>query len=58
MSDNHLAALKSKHQNIDIVLNAEENRPFPDDNKIYALKKQKLTLKDQIKRFELQNVRY
>lgn len=53
MSDNHLAALKSKHQNIDIALSAEENRPFPDDNKIYSLKKQKLSIKDEIKRFEL-----
>lgn len=55
MSDNHLAALKSKHQNIDTALNAEENRPFPDDSKIYALKKEKLSLKDEIKRYELQD---
>ncbi len=53
MSDNHLAALKDKHQNIDTKISAEENRPFPDDNKIYTLKKQKLSIKDEIQRFEL-----
>lgn len=53
MSDNHLAALKNKHQNIDSAINAEENRPLPDDHKIYTLKKQKLSIKDEIQRFEL-----
>lgn len=48
MNDRHLASLREKHHNIDITLSEEENRPFPDDNRIHALKKEKLTLKDQM----------
>lgn len=48
MSDRHLEALQTKHHTADKALIAEENRPFPDDNLIQSLKKQKLTLKDQI----------
>lgn len=48
MSDRHLAALKEKHHNIDIILAEEENRPNPDENKVHALKKDKLNIKDQM----------
>ena len=50
MSDRHLAALQNKHQNVDNALIKEENRPFPDNSKIQSLKKQKLTLKDQMEK--------
>ncbi len=48
MSDQHLAALQRKHEELDIKLSKEENRPFPDDHIIHSLKRQKLTLKDQM----------
>lgn len=50
MSDRHMEALQAKHHDVDIKLTSEENRPFPDASKIQSLKKQKLTLKDQIER--------
>lgn len=55
MTDPHMEALQNKHDVIDKALLAEENRPFPDDTIIQSLKKKKLTLKDEMKRFELEH---
>jgi uncharacterized protein len=48
MNNNHLSALKSKHAKIEMMLEQEENRPLPDSDTVYRLKKQKLQLKDAI----------
>jgi hypothetical protein len=48
MNNNHLSALKSKHAKIEMLLEQEENRPLPDSDAVYRLKKQKLQLKDAI----------
>ncbi len=48
MNNSHLLALRNKHAELDIKLEREENRPFPDDNLILSLKKQKLQIKDVI----------
>lgn len=46
MSENHLIALRQKHADLEKQLEIEENRPYPDDDLIHRLKKQKLALKD------------
>ncbi len=46
MSENHLSALRLKHAELEAQLEAEESRPYPDDDIIHRLKKQKLQLKD------------
>ena len=46
MSENHLSALRLKHAELETQLETEEARPFPDDDLIHRLKKQKLQLKD------------
>jgi hypothetical protein len=42
----HLSALQLKHAELEEQLELENNRPFPDDDLIHRLKKQKLHLKD------------
>jgi hypothetical protein len=46
VSENHLSAMRLKHAELETQLEAEENRPFPDDDLIHRLKKMKLQLKD------------
>lgn len=48
MDQNHVAALREKHEILDQKINDEEARPFPDTIKIHELKKQKLRLKDEL----------
>lgn len=55
MTDPHLKALQNKHEAVDEALSAEKSRPFPDDTIIQSLKKQKLTLKDEMRSFELEH---
>lgn len=50
MSNSHVSALRQKHAELEVKLDREENRPFPDDGLIHSLKKQKLALKDVIAR--------
>jgi hypothetical protein len=45
---NHMTALQSKHATLNAKLEHEENRPFPNEQLIQELKKQKLHLKDVI----------
>lgn len=45
-------ALKAKHAELDAELEAEENRPHPDDLHAAELKKQKLRVKDEISALE------
>lgn len=46
----HLEALNTRHSEIDAKLSTEMNRPNPDSIRIAELKRQKLRLKDEIRR--------
>jgi len=48
-------ALKAKHAEIEIILTEEERRPFPDFVMVQELKKQKLRVKDELRRVVLHN---
>lgn len=48
MDQNHVAALREKHESLDRKINEEEARPFPDTIKLHELKKQKLRLKEEL----------
>jgi hypothetical protein len=48
----HIEALKSKHANLDSELEAELQRPHPDDLRIQQLKREKLRIKDEIASLE------
>lgn len=43
-----MSALRTRHAELEHRLEREKNRPFPDNNLIHLLKKQKLQLKDNI----------
>jgi uncharacterized protein len=42
----HMIALQTKHAELDMQIERENNRPHPDEDLIHRLKKQKLHLKD------------
>jgi len=44
----HLESLRKRHTEIDLKILAERARPFPDTGVLSQLKKQKLSLKDDI----------
>jgi hypothetical protein len=44
----HLDSLKTKHQDLEHLIEEEEARPRPDEDKIHELKRQKLRIKDEI----------
>jgi hypothetical protein len=44
----HMTALQTKHAELDMQIERENNRPHPDEDLIHRLKKQKLHLKDII----------
>ena len=44
----HMEALKAKHQDLEHLIEEEEARPRPDEDKIHELKRQKLRIKDEI----------
>lgn len=46
--EERIEALRARHEALEIKLDAENNRPHPDDVVVAELKKQKLRLKDQI----------
>lgn len=43
-----MAAMQTKHAELEAQLDTENNRPHPNDDLIHRLKKQKLALKDQM----------
>jgi len=47
-----IESLKKRHTDIEDTLSSEEKRPAQDEAKIAQLKKEKLTLKDEISRLE------
>lgn len=48
--DAHLAALESKHAGLEAQLDAEHQRPHPDEARVAKIKKEKLKLKDAMGR--------
>ncbi len=47
-----IESLKARHAEIEAQLHIEETRPAKDETKIQSLKKEKLTIKDEIARLE------
>ena len=50
--ESHLSELVRRHQMIEQAIMAEETRPAADEVKLHALKRKKLTLKDEIERLK------
>ena len=48
MDKAHVEALESKHAALQARIDAEEQRPYPDDILLHRLKKEKLKLKDHM----------
>ena len=48
MSSSHLSALKSRHADLDAKIANEERRPAPDMALLAQMKKQKLTIKEEL----------
>lgn len=48
MQNAHLSALTAKHATLDRRINAESQRPMPDQMIIAELKRQKLRVKEEI----------
>jgi hypothetical protein len=48
--ENRSDILRHRHEKLDNEINIEKNRPLPNDIHIHYLKKQKLFLKDKIKK--------
>ncbi|MBK8906654.1 MAG: YdcH family protein [Rhodospirillales bacterium] len=46
--DERIESLRSKHRALEAAIEVENNRPHPDDIEINRLKKQKLSIKDEI----------
>jgi hypothetical protein len=44
----HIDSLKSKHAELESMIDEEEKRPSPDDARIHELKREKLRIKDQL----------
>lgn len=47
-----IESLKQRHAEVETLLHQEEKSPAQDESKINELKKEKLTLKDEIARLE------
>lgn len=50
--DERIETLRSKHRALETAIEEENNRPHPDDIEIHRLKKQKLSIKDEIAQIE------
>ncbi len=48
--DEHIAALKAKHANLEQDLQQENGRPLPKSSILIDIKRQKLRIKDEIRR--------
>jgi hypothetical protein len=49
-SEAHLESLKQKHNALETAIHQEELHPYPNEDAISNLKKQKLLVKDEIER--------
>ena len=48
--DNHIEALKEKHASLETALFDENSRPMPNDSIIKNIKREKLSIKDELER--------
>ncbi|WP_346426323.1 YdcH family protein [Sphingorhabdus sp. YGSMI21] len=48
MIQDHMSALRKKHEALERKINEEETRPLPDTIRIHSLKKEKLRLKEEL----------
>lgn len=48
VNDNHIQALQEKHAGLERRIHEEESRPFPDEQTVKELKRQKLRIKEEI----------
>lgn len=51
--ESHLSALVEKHHSLEGEIDTELHRPAPDQMRITTLKREKLRIKDEISRLEL-----
>ena len=52
--EQRIESLRKRHAHIETLLQQEENRPAPDIARVQELKKEKLALKDEIARLEVE----
>ncbi|MBO9428712.1 DUF465 domain-containing protein [Sulfitobacter sp. R18_1] len=50
-----LEALQARHRELDTRIQEEERRPSPETDKVTALKKEKMKVKEEITHFETEN---
>lgn len=48
MENGHIAALSAKHAELEQRIFSESQRPLPNDELLYRLKRQKLRIKEEI----------
>ena len=48
MVQNHMSALRDKHEALERKISEEETRPLPDTIRIHNLKKEKLRVKEEL----------
>ncbi len=48
--DARIESLKEKHAVLELKIGEESNRPMPDDALVHTLKREKLSVKDEIHR--------
>ncbi|WP_084005019.1 YdcH family protein [Magnetovibrio blakemorei] len=46
--ENRIDSLKHRHGELEMAIDTEEARPFPNEDQIHALKKKKLRIKDEL----------
>lgn len=51
-ADSRIETLMERHKELEMALRAEEKHAMPDQEKITQLKRQKLSIKDEISRLE------
>lgn len=50
LQSSHLKMLKNKHSNLEKAIHNELKRPYPNDNVLHVLKREKLHIKEEIYR--------
>lgn len=51
----HISSLEDKHTKFKALIQEESRRPMPDFTIIQSLKKQKLLIKEELQKFQLQS---
>jgi len=51
-----IQTLRARHQSIDHAIDEENHRPFPNEDAVHDLTRQKLKIKDEIYQLENQQV--